>query len=904
MFAQGGTLLVPSRQRAAAVRLAWAGENLRAGRRSWDTPKVLTRSAWLTQQLASARQVDGLLPRLLTNTEEWVLWQRAAANLADHGAVMLSEDALARALRASAQLVSDYGIASSALDATAAFDLELSWLRAAMRDVERQAAKLQALPLHLALQAAPNVPSPTPLRSIGLDPLPAAWKALLSRSGAAAIAETPAASDAQVCRVAAADAGAELRHAAQWCRDRLEQTPQARLLVVIPDLAQVRDAVTQLWRDALCAGSALGSDAQNDAFVLEGGEPLNAYPWIVQALSSVAVLSKPVPVAQAVDWLLSPFWGAAMRAARVALAAELRASHFQPVRMHQLIALSEVGADAPDSAGELRAALERAVAQMPTSRQTPREFAQVYAQTIKQLGCLGGDADSALAQQLGQRWQELLEDFAGAARASGAITAAGAAGLLAQLARQASFAPASGDPQVTITASLEHPVVSYDGIWVARCNATAWPPAAAPDAFLPRSLQLQSGVREASATGQLQIAVERLAAWRSCTADLRLSWARFIDDTEAEPSALLQPFSGSRPAEEPRDALRLLRAASAATQPFADDVGPSWPAAQRLPQGSRSITLQSDCAFRAFAELRLGARAPELAEPGVGRMQRGLLLHKSLEIFWKLTVDLAGLRSLGPAAREARIVDAVAQAGASLRQGIRYRADKAAAQVDETDWQREEARMRRQLERLCILELQRAPFRVVMTEQAIDTCIAGASLGLRLDRVDAFEDGALALIDYKSSNLPQASRWLAARPGPVQLLVYLAALSGGGGDAARATGHGAQVAALATLHIGRKAPRFHGVSDEPGRLVDVTRVPGSRSWQGEAAAADWLTQQGVWLGRVEALVRQFVAGEAMPNPQDPATCAHCPLTAVCRRVERVRYDASAESDNADDEAAS
>ena len=70
----GGTLIVPSRQRAAAVRIAYSGAMLAAGLTVWNTPDVLPWSAWIERELEAARSRGESLPRRLSGPEEWLLW--------------------------------------------------------------------------------------------------------------------------------------------------------------------------------------------------------------------------------------------------------------------------------------------------------------------------------------------------------------------------------------------------------------------------------------------------------------------------------------------------------------------------------------------------------------------------------------------------------------------------------------------------------------------------------------------------------------------------------------------------------------------------------------------------------------------------------------------------------------
>src|SRR5439155_1704394 len=69
-----GTLVVPSPQRAHAVRLAHAAARLRAGGRVWASADVHSSAVWLRREAERCAAAEACeWPRLLTSAEEWLL---------------------------------------------------------------------------------------------------------------------------------------------------------------------------------------------------------------------------------------------------------------------------------------------------------------------------------------------------------------------------------------------------------------------------------------------------------------------------------------------------------------------------------------------------------------------------------------------------------------------------------------------------------------------------------------------------------------------------------------------------------------------------------------------------------------------------------------------------------------
>jgi ATP-dependent helicase/nuclease subunit B len=156
-----------------------------------------------------------------------------------------------------------------------------------------------------------------------------------------------------------------------------------------------------------------------------------------------------------------------------------------------------------------------------SSLATPAVWAQAFAQLLSRCGWPGEDLGSD-EQQVRMRFDELLGTSRRSRRPAARLRAGEASQLLHDMAQRVAFEPASDDVPVTVTASLDDPIVRYDGIWVAGLSADVWPPAAQPDALLPLLLQRDAGLPEASASGQLQLALQRMRQWQQRSHALRV----------------------------------------------------------------------------------------------------------------------------------------------------------------------------------------------------------------------------------------------------------------------------------------------------------------------------------------------------------------------------------------------
>jgi len=428
----------------------------------------------------------------------------------------------------------------------------------------------------------------------------------------------------------------------------------------------------------------------------------------------------------------------------------------------------------------------------------------------------------------------------------------------------------------------------YDGIWAAGLTADAFPMPVAPDPFLPLQAQLTAGMPEAGAAGRRAQAQWLLDAWRRSAAELVLSLPARDQDLELLPSACLE---GVALAEQAATALwlPLTLHREGRSEGREDARGAAFTSPAPLPAGTRAITLQNDCAFRAYAELRLGAVAPEHAEPGVPMDQRGLLLHAALQLLWERLRDSASLGAFEDGALDALIADCVARGAQALQVEVRGRRRRPRRVPDgqfdlfsvlSPALARECARAQRLIRRLCDLERTRTPFAVAATEHTTELALAGARVRMRLDRVDSTAGGRVVL-DYKSGRR-EAADWYGERPTYPQLLAYLAAL-------------GADVVGLATVNLTAREVRFTGVAATGEVLPKVKAIPAVTG----APAADWRAQQQAWVALVERLIRAFLAGEARVDPA-PGACDYCHLTDLCRIGAHLAPELQTFTDEADE----
>lgn len=872
----GGRLLVPSRQRAAAVRLAYAWQQQKKGVEVWRTPAVESLGGWAARRLGSAA-LSGKMPapRQLDRLEEWLLWRRAAqrllAALDEQVRFGLSADSLADRLQQAAAVVGEYDIDREALAKDAS--QEARWLTEALLEVEKAASQRNAIARHQRFAMLARVaPAQEPERTlqVGVAAEARGMQAMLQRAGIVAWEASSTDPDgigdgngagAGVRAACCADPQAEIAAAAAWCANHLRANPEARLLVIVTDLAPRRALVERIFAEQLAPRFFLGISSSSLPYGLEGGRPLADYFEPREALRALLALANPSSDQDLAEVLELEFWGRKSRAARSRAATLLRQRQERRT--------------APD---KLAARLSSLLPKLRESDRAPlEECALRIARAVAALD-LGGDIGGALSelgwasgtqvdsqrQQIRDRWHELLESFARFTDRARSVD------LWAAMVRRDVFAPAAEDVAVTLTASLDHPVVGYDGIWVTSLQADRWPRPRQFDPLIPWYLQRAAATPGSDSVLRLREATRAMAAWRSCTADLVLSYAAGEADEKWLPSPLLANLPHYVPPSVTSFAQWQRTAASVTLEHYHDDTGPRFDVCEAVPGGVSALVDQHECAFKAFARRRLCGREADEAEPGITASDRGTLLHLVLRKFWTETTSRAALCALDRNARERALARAV-EAAIADPEAARLLAGKSKRILE-----REYLRAQRVLLQVLEIEEQRSDFEVLANEHEIIASLGGARLRARIDRIDRVQvsgaaDGAytvIAVIDYKSGRYA-TKKFSGPDLSAIQLWAYALLLEANDIERGRLS-LGGSVGALANLHLLDRGRRYAATACAESLLPGVKAEPA------------WAHAREEGERRVGGLIQAFLDGDARVMPGKKA-CEHCELSMLCRR---------------------
>jgi probable DNA repair protein len=878
-----GTLVLTTNQRAAHTLHGVYAQRMRAeGRTSWQPPPIFAWESWIGTLWQQLLLSDAETRILLSPMQERLLWVK-----------ILAEDAASRTLRSPAslstlasdawKLLAQYG----GLDANGGLGRLRVQFEAASTDTrtflrwaqqfERRCRKDLLLPSaqldtalipHVAKRALSVNASEIVL--VGFDRMTPAQAALceaLRDAGVAVSAIAPAEAPRKIHILETADDASEMLSTARAIRKTLAADPQARLAVIVPDVASVRSKLERIFLGELAPELLTAGARAQRPFEFSLGLTLNRIAMTRAALSLLRWTVSPLPLEELSALVLSPYLAGAQseRYARAVWdAQQLRRAHLLEPEISLAWVLQQTQLP-PLLLAQLSAVVKLIASRRPDSARGKKPAIASYAFWMDHAAALldaggwpGRVADRLLDStefQLQERWQELLDEVATLDFAGEAVDFATALAAIESAAAEILFAPQSHNAPVQIMGALESAGSAFDSIWFLGATDMAWPPASGTHPFIPWTVQRDLAMPGADAAHTLANAIgitQRIAA---SAPETIFSFARHGSEGEQRPSTCLRALDGAEWLQS--DGREIAPPAVILLEDAADDTAlPALPETA-IRGGAAILKLQAMCPFRAFAERRLNSAELDSVEAGLDSGERGDLIHRVMAGFWSKIKTRQALYALPPEGRIQALNGAIHSA--------------LTAQRADTPWQRRYLDVQRAwlLELLpswLEQELDRPPFQVIRTEQDLgERSIGPLLVKLRVDRIDAMlsDDRELTedekdrapeqiILDYKTGNIG-SKPWDGARPDEPQLPLY---------------------AVLA--------------DDRPIRGIAFARLKAGKMELQQSAGAGFAARVAGWRDMLTALATGFAQGDTTVDPKRNDTCKHCAMMGLCR-IREIQY---------------
>ena len=878
---RGMTVITGNKRLAGVTRQTFEQEAMEKGLEVWPTPDVLPWAAWL-QRVWEEAVVSGAASApelLLTSQQEQRIWEDIITeSVADHplqqvtGTVRRAQEAWQ--LMLSWRLSLNDAAFRYNSDSTAFFEwasqfeakcAEKGWLSLARLSDE----------LQRSVQAG-ELSTPTELMLIGFDELTPQQQSLLQtlvESGCDVHWMQLAGKESKAARIGCVDVRQESTTVARWIRQQLDENPDAEIGIIVTELASQRDIVIHAL-DEILVPHTLQPGRQSGArpYNISLGPPLSAYPIISTACKLLGLLAQTISLEDVGRLLRSPFiagWEQEA-SARALLDGRLRETGELNVALKTL----RYHASQTNKPYSCPVLAENLGSWVKAARDCPRtdspgQWSERFAGLLKAIGWASGRPLSSEEYQAAEAWRELLGVFASLEPVTEPMAASTAVAQLRRMAGERTFQPQTGAVTVQVLGMLEASGLEFDCLWIMGLHDGAWPAPPRPNPFIPLPLQRDAGLPHSSEERELQVSRTMTRRILTNADEVVVSFPQRSGDEELRPSPLITDLSIVDP-----DALLLWPAPtwrddvhfSARLTTLEEDPAPALEN-EEVRGGSAVFKLQAACPFRAFSELRLGARALRQADIGLDAMVRGLLMHRVLEKVWH------ALNS-----HEQLVAMDATEVGVMVDTMVGEAIDEVASRYPQTFTRRfremEAERLCRHVLEWLELEKQRVPFRVVEKEEKHEATAGGARVQLKIDRIDELADGRQLVIDYKTGEV-KPSQWFGERPDEPQLPLYSMAV-------------GSDIAGVLFAQVKAGGMAFNGVAEDEGL------APGVKSYERLAQtreANSWSEVLGDWRATMEGLGETFRNGEASVDPkQYPVTCTYCELKPLCRINELTVLD--------------
>ena len=897
-------LIVPTRSLATHLNAQVSDHYIGQKKLVWEAPNVLMWGDYLALLWQLNASKLSTAHTLINRQQSLLLWVQVieVSRRQERDLTLLNVQQTAKAVQRSWRLMHDWGVSQSVLAQDHVEDVEqfLSWLFEYQTLLQKRGLIDEPL-LAQALLEEDRLEYPFKrLVWHSYDLVTDAQKKLNDQAQARGISISFASSarghKPKINYLEYTNSIDEIRASFTQARTLIENSdPSYTINIVIPDLQRQQAQIRELAREVFYpAASPLQTQQIDTVYRFSLGQPLSEWAAIETALSLIKMLKNHTNLVDLGFVLRSQFLGLSRDHAEECRVFErwLKRQRISNLLLENLAALY---AQCLEACAEQNNSLEQEPSQHSSSKsdgllmalnvivdlrndfqrrldqqQEKNKFAtisfsewvNVFDQWLSAWGWrteVGSGGLDSEQYQLLQRWQRLLEEYAGLSAVQSSLGLNRAIEILQQMARDAVFLPQAAASPILISGIYEAIGRPTNYCFLTGMNEN-FPPAPQNDAFVPNRILNETGFPNATAQGSYSQSNKVIDSLLASSEAVVLSYAQY-DEQGGEIQGGCSPLFRNQEFSDQLHSPSIPLVPHAQTRIYLeryDDVrGPAWSSTNGPKGGSAIFENQSNCAFKAFVTHQLRYERDQEAEFGLDGLDRGNVVHRMLELVWQGLKTQANLKAMCESDLEALIEDVVEQA--MVDQSAQLTDDKVIL------LSRERPRLSALLKHWLALEAKRPQgFSVVEREQSRQGNIGGIDFRYIVDRLDKTDDGRHLIVDYKTGTVARRD-WTEERIAKPQMPLYSVMLN---------KAQALEIAGISYAKVDAQKHEFVELS-EAGILKPDNKT--TRGYEDQ-----WLEGQARWPELFAKLAKQFLAGDAQVNPIEEKTCLYCDLQSVCR----------------------
>ena len=899
-------ILCATARLARALQFDHARKQTASGLKQWPVLNTLTVGQWLDglfeeAMLAGELEMQQVPQGVLGSVQERMLWESVIRDSlpTDVSGELFDIKGMARLAQEANHLLQEWRLPVPDAGYSEETRQFLHWRRAFLSRCKQEGwmAPAQYLDWQIAMLAAGAGQLPVSIAFAGFDRITPQMaqlqQVLRQRNVDVQRHETGLPEPALAARVLLADREAECRAAVAWAKQNLSENPEARVGIVVPELAALRATLARMLDDALHPAwvrPAMVEAPRQYDFSL--GEPLQREPVVRTALALLQFFSQcrhqdRVEQQEFSQLLQQPYWSHALTEADARAQLDARMRERLPLsvsmsRLQRFIRRETGGEQAPLPLHGLQAHITAALAILQAQvgkQQLPGAWVEVMRRVLEALEWpVRQRSLSSFEYQSIQAFDKSLQALAALDVLQQPVSFSQALTRLRELVQEQIYQPeAEGEVRLQVMGMLESVSEPLDSLWVMGMNDHIWPPPPRPNPLLPAAMQRQHGVPNADSAAQAAFAQAVHQRLLRSARQVIFSSAAKEGERELRLSPLVQDIPLSEGSNDASQGLAQTLATQHVEMQWLDDHrAPPVEEGEHISGGTGLLKAQAICPAWAYYQYRLHARALKTPVNGLDAAERGTLVHLVLEHFWR-GCGLHDLQKMDEAQLEQALASAVQAALTIYMETCDEELGEAFAGL-------ETMRLTRLLKGWLTLEKMREqPFTVLASEQEQRITIEGVEIRLIIDRIDQLEDGSRIVIDYKTGRKPDTRNWAESRITEPQLPVYAAFVL----SAADPVDEAGEVAAIAFGMVKLEEHGFAGLAREallPGMpMLDDKKT---RERFPEADFPDWPSVLAHWRASIIAVVNELKQGEAAVKLQDEKELKYCEVLPLLRLPER------------------
>jgi ATP-dependent helicase/nuclease subunit B len=869
----GTIILTPNRRLSAALSKSFQQWQIQQGQTWWHTASIMPFASWIQEIWRTyAAQMITAAPLILTAQQEQLVWEEIL-RAAPESEYLLQLSNTAELAKAAWSILKQWQVEPDheALNTTEDGGIFQRWAQQFLELCHEQhwldgnsltdqvaehiAAEKIAIPQHIILAGFTE-----------LSPQHKHLLALCEQMGCRISYHQSTNKQAVINRISLSDEDSEIRTMARWAKAIYENDPSQTIACVIPRLETLRNRILQIFSEVFSAKNAYTLNHTMLPFNISAGVNLSRYPVIYTGLQLLNLPLKNIPLTTVSHILRSPFLGEAEREMlpRAQYDNLLKRANLRTLSLLELI---DNPKKSQPSLSKHCPALAKRISQHYANQQSQKlpisQWVIIFMEQLNNLGWPGERSLNSQEYQVVQCWLDLLNQYTTFDTVLAPQTRKQALHYLIQLTTKTIFQPQSPETNIQILGMLEAAEISFDHVWVMGLDDTVWPPAPKPNPFIPQRLQKTLHMPHATAERELIYCQKLTEQLKQSGKNVIFSHSLHSDEAELRHSPIINDI--------PVITLEELTlsdfispayyiAQHSSLESLQDDVAPTILSVETIRGGADIFKLQAACPFKAFAELRLHARQFDPPSLGLRAHERGIIIHKALEMIWGELKNQQTLIEKNPAELKALIQyhteQAITLATGEVISNIRYLT-------------LESQRLQKLLSEWLAIEAARPPFTVISQEQTRQVTIGKIPITLRIDRIDEISHGDKIIIDYKTGKNNSITHWFGDRIEDPQLPLYCVT------DPSNTQG-------ILFGQINSEEMGLIGICETPLDISSVKTVTELNITD----ATNWQEQIHQWQAALEKIGNDFFHGQAQVDPKDAVeTCRYCNLHALCRIYE-------------------